>query len=917
MVRMPRAPLTSGIDITTGAALRRKEQSRSFSPPRFFSSLFHNLEISQRICNLHYHLTPLGTFPVVGSAAMPPTWLGMLAAVLLLLPASATGQATLSNADIEVRWTNDCGIGYFGRPSGGGGGHHGGSAAADKATSSMVDPSVAGLQWSIQVVGSAINGAVTVASSAASCRGARRDGDKVVAEYEVAVPQSRAVLAVTVVTELLADGSNSGAGLVSSRLSVRLLRGKPGTIGLWFIGLGLAGVKTSPGARSFLPKGFGATDWAATYSELNYPDMSSDVGATMQFLSTEVPSAALSLYAGTHDGAAHAKALVSVSSAGGERDGAGPATADTLSLGYELTPEGAADPALLAGNSSYVVPFPLVVGVLPRDETEASWYTASQVYRSWVLPNAHWTKAGPVKDRTGPAVPDWLLHTDVWVNSGWSCLDKFNVSQGDPAAVFAAVSRVADRFALPALGFQWYEWQCGTKSKDDCADPSDPDRFRFDTHYPDYFPARRATLMQQVVRELRTKHNVRTFPYINGRLFDTAAASYTHPAGTGDAVSCAAPDNPGLGPFRLDQLSYYTETYGSGVNFHLADPSDPRWQAIYRDVVAGLVGSLGVDGVYIDQLAAAGPVLDFSPGRSHGAGGGAWWSAGIAELLATVRTKTPDAPVTVEGNAEDKLGVVQGMLVPSSFHVEFVRNGTDGDPRGTKRGVLAPAFAAVYGGYNVFFGDIYSAAELAHPDVLCAKLAVTFCAGTQVGWFSLGGVTHGPDLDKGCGEMGQLELWMDPKHDPEVAFLRKIASSRAQARDFVAFGRLGHPPTRVGAPVPIFAAPNGTGPALYPKLAAAVWIAPNQSSAVLLLVAPTHDDAAADYDLDPERWYLKCPAGLRGGYAVSALTPALRPKDGMRTDDDARLYNPSAIVHVRQTVAGRDVKILCVECRAG
>ena len=66
---------------------------------------------------------------------------------------------------------------------------------------------------------------------------------------------------------------------------------------------------------------------------------------------------------------------------------------------------------------------------------------------------------------------------------------------------------------------------------------------------------------------------------------------------------------------------------------------------------------LGVDGVYIDQLAAAGPVLDFSPGRTHGAGGGAWWSSGIAGMLKAVRTKTPDAPVFVEGNAEDKIGV--------------------------------------------------------------------------------------------------------------------------------------------------------------------------------------------------------------------------------------------------------------------
>ena len=92
---------------------------------------------------------------------------------------------------------------------------------------------------------------------------------------------------------------------------------------------------------------------------------------------------------------------------------------------------------------------------------------------------------------------------------------------------------------------------------------------------------------------------------------------------------------------------------------------------------------------------------------------------------------------------------------------------------------------------------------------LCAKLAVTFCAGTQLGWFDVGGVVGTGDFDKSCGEFGELGLWMDPKHDPEVAFVRKIASARAMARDYVAFGRLGHPPTRAGPPVPIFFAPAG------------------------------------------------------------------------------------------------------------
>ena len=669
-------------------------------------------------------------------------------------------------------------------------------------------------------------------------------------------------------------------------------------------------------------------DWAnKTADSLNYPDMSSDVGATMQFLSVDVPHTASSLYVGTHDGAAHAKTLgmpspSAVTGRGRGISAAAAATAAgvaTLSLGYQLTPEGAADPTLLADNRTYTVPFPFVVGVLPLDGTEASWYSASQVYRSWVLAGAHWTEPGPIAQRTQPAVQKWLLHTDVWVNGGRACFGKplLNATQGDPAGILTAVSQIAGRFGLPSLGFHWYKWECGTASQDDCTDPSDPARFKFDTHYPDYFPARRATLMAQVVEELRTKHNVHTVPYTNGRLFDIAAESYTHPAGTGDAVCCATPRQPALGPFNQSDLAYVTETYEQpGVRFHIADPTDPWWQNKYRDVVDRLVNGLGVDGVYIDQLAAAGPVLDFTPNRSHGTGGGSWWSSGIVGMLRAIRTKTRAAPVFVEGNAEDKIGVVQGMLVPSSLACPFARNVSAPWDAGCRRTeVLTPAFMAVYGGYNVFFGDIYTAADLAHPDILCAKLAGTFCAGTQVGWFDVGGVANSPDFDKSCGETGQLGLWMDPKHDPEVAFLRKIAASRALLRDHVTFGRLGHPPTRVGPPVPIFSAPMAPGvdfsnPGPFPKLSTAVWIAPNGTSAVLLLAAPTHEDVAADYDLDVARWYLQCRQGLDGGYAVSTLRP-----DGQR--GVVGTYGSRSIVKVRQVVSGRDVMIIHVECLPG
>ena len=171
------------------------------------------------------------------------------------------------------------------------------------------------------------------------------------------MPYTEAVLGVTVVTKLLKDGSTANAGLIATSLSVKILQhcASGGKIGLWMVNLGLDGVRTSPLARSFLPRGLGVTDWARnTADSLNYPDMSSHVGATMQFISTEVPAAAASFYAATHDGAAHTKALWSMLSANATDGGSGGGSTNTLSLGFTVTPEGAADAALLANNRTYV-----------------------------------------------------------------------------------------------------------------------------------------------------------------------------------------------------------------------------------------------------------------------------------------------------------------------------------------------------------------------------------------------------------------------------------------------------------------------------------------------------------------------------------------------------------------------------------
>ncbi len=113
-----------------------------------------------------------------------------------------------------------------------------------------------------------------------------------------------------------------------------------------------------------------------------------------------------------------------------------------------------------------------------------------------------------------------------------------------------------------SMALHWYEWQQGP-------DPSPAARYRFDTHYPDYFPPRSDFF--DAVNALQAI-NVSVFPYINGRIFDSASQSYVRDNGAQYCTKKAAER------FGAKQLSLYVETYGSGASFNVADPTTDYWQ---------------------------------------------------------------------------------------------------------------------------------------------------------------------------------------------------------------------------------------------------------------------------------------------------------------------------------------------------
>ena len=251
-----------------------------------------------------------------------------------------------------------------------------------------------------------------------------------------------------------------------------------------------------------------------------------------------------------------------------------------------------------------------------------------------------------------------------------------------------------------------------------------------------------------------------TFPYINGRIFDNNSHSFTTQNGIEQVVKQPAQlrlgsDGTAEGPlFECKEAYGSKELDGQLVYFDVADPSTDYWQKKYADTIESLVKDSHVSGVYVDQLCAGSPIADFTPRGNHGVGGGAWWRKGLVKLLEQAHERSTVngewSPLVVESNSEFLMDEANGLLTLAAFGTPFATPPTP-TPGST---VLSPAFPAVYGGYFSAFGSIYTHNDLAiEPDVYASRLATSFVYGTQMGWFSLGGVDHGPDLDTRCGPM--------------------------------------------------------------------------------------------------------------------------------------------------------------------
>jgi hypothetical protein len=405
------------------------------------------------------------------------------------------------------------------------------------------------------------------------------------------------------------------------------------------------------------------------------------------------------------------------------------------------------------------------------------WFDAAMIYRQWVRGNATWYPKLAADGRAD--TPQWMRELSVWLQMS-----------GDAKTVVPEALAFAKAVNVP-VGLHWYCWH----------------KIPFDSDYPHYFPVKDG--FGEAVKELQSK-GVHVMPYINGRLWDTRDKGMEDFEFTRVALPAATKDEDG---------KPYIETYGSkeadGSDVRLAVmcPSTELWQAKVREVVLRLMNEYGVHGVYIDQIAAAPPVLCFDRSHGHPTGGGSWWTASYNRLMEAIRQAKPaDRMLTTECNAEPFAKNFDGYL---TWH--------------WCRDRQVPVFPAVYGGAIQMFGRAYregGTKELA----LRMKAGQQFVFGEQIGWF-------GPNA------LANAE---------SAAFLEQVVKLRWQLRRYFHAGEMARPPKLEGSIPTVRADWQWDNPGWVTTDAAmsGAWLLPSERRCVLLFTNVSDQPVTARLKLD-------------------------------------------------------------------
>ena len=365
--------------------------------------------------------------------------------------------------------------------------------------------------------------------------------------------------------------------------------------------------------------------------------------------------------------------------------------------------------------TDYAMAYDTVIGVYQGD-----WYEAAKIYRQWVTKEAVWCKKGPLSSRKD--IPKWMLDTDMWLLGNAGSPEAFKTFMGDMS--------ISDEII-------WWQWR-------------HKDTPKFDTEYPDYFPA--VDWFDPLIGRLHNL-NIPVMPYINGKSW---CLDYTSPSYVKEGAEQYA--------IRKRSGEILTQ-HANGRNYAIMCAKTRFWQDRLLSVVEKLVTEHKVDGVYFDQSGAGVTQLCFDASHGHPTGSGNSQSAGYREMMERIhkavnKGSEPTIAFTAEGNAETVVGTFDGLLLAQYGPSNMV-----------------PFFQFVYHDYQICFGR-WSGLDYgmqAHKRMgeFCTLVGQSFVWGDQLGWVF-------PTL---------------ATEQPKAAnYLKRLGKARRSAKKFLLYGEMLSPP---------------------------------------------------------------------------------------------------------------------------
>jgi hypothetical protein len=411
--------------------------------------------------------------------------------------------------------------------------------------------------------------------------------------------------------------------------------------------------------------------------------------------------------------------------------------------------------------SDYLSPYSAMLGVYQGD-----WIAGCKIYRQFATTNTKWTSGGKLENNK--SVPQIAKTVGVWLNVGDYHIADANVKEKNkPITDFKA------EFGCP-VGVHWYRWHNNI----------------FDCQLPHYLPAKPAIAEQ--IRDLAQDSNYLIMPYINARVVSYDINDIN------DYMPLLCKDKFG---------NPYEELYGPAPKTLVVCPYTEKWQDYIYNLTKTIVDELGVNAIYLDQVAGAPIKLCYDKTHGHPIGGGSWWVEGYRKMLSKLRTikdkNGNPISITVEFAAEPY------MDMADSFLVWMQREPND-----------LPMLPMVYSGYTLYFGSNCYFAEDKAWKIVQARCMLW---GIQPGWMP-------------------PEYILDSKQASRKEYFKKVIAVREKAKEYLVYGEL----------VNVFNSNdkfnlkwNGKDVS-YPAIQASVWVLKNK----IAILAANYSDESSSFKMN-------------------------------------------------------------------